>query len=540
MGNKGGGSTPKFPDPGKTYEQGIKIALRYLPKQLAAEYAARGEYDPKYIEQALGLQHAYDPRLASEQLSALARRDPQWVALHGALGDKIREALARGYVDPRQEAAYAKYAALAGQGDVTRDRAYQALGKQVTGDTLRGATADPETLRQMTQAIMSQRPGLSYGEAQDMASAVYVGQRGQALKSQRQQAAQGFLTQQTPEAQREASLAQFYGMNSPEMQAYGLAGTYLQPSNSTTAQINAIQGVTPPSANRYVNPNAGYMGQQFGLQNYQNALAYNQLSGGGQNPWASALGGAASGAALGTQISPGYGTAIGAVAGGLYGAFSDKRLKTDIVKVGEQNGLDIVEFSYIGGHCRYRGVIAEQVQEKFPEAVGTRDGFLTVDYRKIGIPFQKRCKKCGTFKDINEFQSATDTIDEHIGKCKTCMAQYMKEWEQANSDRRRKRSSEWKMENPGYHRNWWLTKEYGISLIEFNKLVEDQKGLCAICEEPPGKKGLHADHCHANGSVRGLLCFRCNAALGMFRDNPRLLVNAIDYLTPRLLKKEAN
>ena len=67
------------------------------------------------------------------------------------------------------------------------------MGEQVTSDTLRGATADPETLRQMTQAIMAQRPGLSYGEAQDMATAVYVGQRGQALKQQRQAAGEQFL-----------------------------------------------------------------------------------------------------------------------------------------------------------------------------------------------------------------------------------------------------------------------------------------------------------------------------------------------------------
>jgi hypothetical protein len=56
---------------------------------------------------------------------------------------------------------------------------------------------DPETLRQTTQAIMSRSPGLSYGEAQDMATAVYTGQRGQQLKMQRQQAANQFLGQQS-------------------------------------------------------------------------------------------------------------------------------------------------------------------------------------------------------------------------------------------------------------------------------------------------------------------------------------------------------
>lgn len=79
--------------------------------------------------------------------------------------------------------------------------------------------------------------------------------------------------------------------------------------------------VPPVSADRslaFSNPNAGYQGQNFALQNYQNILGAQTVANSG-NPWASALGGAASGAALGTSISPGWGTAIGAVAGGLYG-----------------------------------------------------------------------------------------------------------------------------------------------------------------------------------------------------------------------------
>ena len=72
-------------------------------------------------------------------------------------------------------------------------------------------------------------------------------------------------------------------MNAPEMQAYGLAGTFIQPSNSVTNAINSIQGVTAPSAMQYVNPNAGYQGVQFGLQNYQNHLAQQNSQGSGKS-----------------------------------------------------------------------------------------------------------------------------------------------------------------------------------------------------------------------------------------------------------------
>jgi hypothetical protein len=316
----------------------------------------------------------------------------------------------------------------------------------------------------MTQAIMARQPGLSYGEAQDMASAVYVGQRGQALKQQRQQAAGQFaqtlspeeralgagqtfaqirspseaaygvmadyLRQTSPTQQRQQSLGQFtqvtdplrmqqaslgafYGMPSPLQQqqqslgaAYGMAppisqslaqaGSFLS-SPSVTGQINQIQGVTPPSANRYVNPNAGYQGQQFALQNYQNQLAYQQLSGqggGGGNPWMNALSGAGTGASYGS-IGGGYGMAGGALVGGVLGAFgypqfSDERLKQNISRAGTttKDGIPIVEYEFDGK--RWRGVIAQDVLKVRPDAVHHySNGTLGVFYSKLGLELEE-------------------------------------------------------------------------------------------------------------------------------------------------------
>jgi hypothetical protein len=52
---------------------------------------------------------------------------------------------------------------------------------------------------------------------------------------------------------------------------------------------------------------------------------------------------------------------------------------------------------------------------------------------------------------------------------------------------------------------------------------------CAICGEIPVGK-LHADHCHASGAPRALLCGDCNRGLGLFRDRPELLLAGGKYL----------
>lgn len=77
----------------------------------------------------------------------------------------------------------------------------------------------------------------------------------------------------------------------------------------------------------------------------------------------------------------------------------------------------------------------------------------------------------------------------------------------------------------GYH--------YGLSPEQFSQLEAEAGGRCQLCgEEPETARGLHIDHCHETGRVRGLLCTHCNRGLGGFRDRPDLLAKAIEYLKP--------
>ena len=61
---------------------------------------------------------------------------------------------------------------------------------------------------------------------------------------------------------------------------------------------------------------------------------------------------------------------------------------------------------------------------------------------------------------------------------------------------------------------------------DFDQMVELQGGKCALCLRDPGYR-LFVDHCHATGKVRGLLCSKCNGALGWFENNRDRIV---DYL----------
>lgn len=68
--------------------------------------------------------------------------------------------------------------------------------------------------------------------------------------------------------------------------------------------------------------------------------------------------------------------------------------------------------------------------------------------------------------------------------------------------------------------------KYGIEQNQYDHLVAEQGGLCAICRERPAE---HLDHDHGTGAVRGVLCRTCNTGLGMFGDDPETISRAADY-----------
>lgn len=103
------------------------------------------------------------------------------------------------------------------------------------------------------------------------------------------------------------------------------------------------------------------------------------------------------------------------------------------------------------------------------------------------------------------------------------------------------RAREWakksRKENPERHhindRKLALMKNYGVTVGQYDSMFASQGGLCAICSKPEkAKRGyLCVDHDHSTGMVRGLLCYRCNAALGQVGDSVDVLTKMIEYLS---------
>ncbi len=76
-----------------------------------------------------------------------------------------------------------------------------------------------------------------------------------------------------------------------------------------------------------------------------------------------------------------------------------------------------------------------------------------------------------------------------------------------------------------------LLARFGLDEAEYDRLLAEQGGGCAICGTKPKKyKHLPVDHDHVTGEVRWILCDSCNTALGGFKDRVDLLEIAIEYL----------
>ena len=93
-------------------------------------------------------------------------------------------------------------------------------------------------------------------------------------------------------------------------------------------------------------------------------------------------------------------------------------------------------------------------------------------------------------------------------------------------------------------RTWmdrWASRNYlyGVTKEFLIDLYEKQQGMCKICgDKPTTQRGLHIDHCHATGVVRGLLCHGCNVTLGNMKDDPEILLKAVEYLRSHHGKSE--
>lgn len=92
-------------------------------------------------------------------------------------------------------------------------------------------------------------------------------------------------------------------------------------------------------------------------------------------------------------------------------------------------------------------------------------------------------------------------------------------------------SSKYGGRNKASTRAWRLRTKYGLAPEDFQVMLEQQDNSCAICRtrEKP-YYNWHVDHCHKTGKIRGLLCSKCNHALGLVKDKIEVLERMKEYL----------
>lgn len=144
----------------------------------------------------------------------------------------------------------------------------------------------------------------------------------------------------------------------------------------------------------------------------------------------------------------------------------------------------------------------------------------------LPLPGYRRCTICGLELPVDQFYSnGTYPTSEGLkprlaSACKQCTVQKVMYYNRDNADAQNRRNYVAR-----------LKREYGITMAEYEALVQKQDGLCAICRFPP-REGhrLAVDHDHETGQIRGLLCDRCNLVLGMLESSPGALQRATEYL----------
>ena len=103
----------------------------------------------------------------------------------------------------------------------------------------------------------------------------------------------------------------------------------------------------------------------------------------------------------------------------------------------------------------------------------------------------------------------------------------------ANKEKIKAQQAEWRKNNKRYIKEANMRRTSGMTLVDYERKLEEQNYRCAICEnclllEP--LKRIHGDHCHVTGQPRGILCHECNTGIGLLQDDPDLLRAAINYL----------
>jgi hypothetical protein len=160
--------------------------------------------------------------------------------------------------------------------------------------------------------------------------------------------------------------------------------------------------------------------------------------------------------------------------------------------------------------------------------------FLSVDQfgsnRGTKTGLSHRCKKCNVISVIATTPEQKEALRErrrrHERK-RRLRPEYVARHRELGRLRSQRKGPEIRLK--AWKRN--ILTKYGLSHEEYLRILDDQGGRCAICKTDQFRDSRPVvDHCHKTGNVRGLLCHKCNAGIGMFGEEISYVACALQYL----------
>lgn len=149
----------------------------------------------------------------------------------------------------------------------------------------------------------------------------------------------------------------------------------------------------------------------------------------------------------------------------------------------------------------------------------------------------KCCACCKQTKEVKHFSNNKQSKDGLGVYCRSCAQEKHLQWmaDPAHVCKAKETQQKyWRSERgKQVSKASDFKRLYGITIDEYDTMLESQCGVCAICKQPETiakRFHLSVDHDHTTGQVRGLLCHSCNTAVGLLRDSAASFYAAGDYL----------
>lgn len=161
----------------------------------------------------------------------------------------------------------------------------------------------------------------------------------------------------------------------------------------------------------------------------------------------------------------------------------------------------------------------------------------------------KKCTKCLKVKLLTDFRKKSANKSGYAAECKVCNVTRFNDWKdnlpedklEAKRAYARLYAKTYVYKDISKRRKGWklskLKSKYNLTEADVVQMVSDHNNKCAICKKIFGTDmtdkmtRYNIDHCHKTKKVRGLLCTRCNLALGNLEDDINILQSMIKYLS---------